>query len=97
MDVHAYLLPSFIYTHVRKANFEILDRWVKRIPRNGCRWAFGICQGSHWIAVKIDWEIGSIQCYDPKQKTLSKRATKMLEVSAVEPYMRFETDIAGSM
>src|SRR5436309_4286270 len=45
-ECRIFVLSSFIYRHLKDGNFVRADAWVKNVPRNHARWAFGICEAS---------------------------------------------------
>lgn len=78
---HAYLLPTFTFSNIRKRKFDLLDQWVKKACTNCKQWIFGAHQGDHWMAARIDWSTAIIQHYDPKSTILTDRSKRMLAVS----------------
>lgn len=91
-----FLLSSFLYDRLKKGPFSEVDSWVKDLPKNGTRWAFGSCENGHWVVILIVFEATiSILYYDPREEDPreeeneenAKHARRMetLEVSFVSP------------
>ncbi len=91
-----FLLSSFLYDRLKKGPFSEVDGWVKDVPKNGTRWAFGSCENGHWVVILIVFEATiSILYYDPREEDAQKekkkknpnqaRRMETLEVSFVSP------------
>ncbi|KAK4551545.1 hypothetical protein LTR86_011108 [Recurvomyces mirabilis] len=78
-DVKEYLLPTFVMELVREARYEDLDTWAAKIPKQAKRWAFGIHESGHWMAVRIDWVQRLIQHYDPMRQGATARSRLTLK------------------
>lgn len=86
-DCRTFLLPSHIYNHLKVGKFSKVDKWVKGLPKDQARWAFGICQRKHWVVILIVFDIEgiSILYYDPWADENPDHARRIdtLEVSSV--------------
>ncbi|KAK6442637.1 hypothetical protein LTR95_001116 [Oleoguttula sp. CCFEE 5521] len=78
-DVKEYLLPTFVMELVREARYKDLDTWAAKIPKQAKRWAFGVHESGHWMAVRIDWVQRLIQHYDPMHQGATARSRLTLK------------------
>lgn len=79
LETRTHIINSGIYTNLRNKNFQRLDGWVKDIPETRSLWLFPLCEGNHWMAMKMDKDANLAECYDPMKGSILYRAA--LQVS----------------
>jgi hypothetical protein len=63
--VRIICLSTEVYFGIQKGDLGYAREGFLTLPREKRQWLLPICDGDHWVAVRIDWDLAVMRYYNP--------------------------------